>query len=105
GAVGVANAAGRSRRRGCREGNGRGGAEARTVPAAQVPEAGPRGLPPTSDSGTTLATLRHDHLTKRLQAVRKGRFGILQAKLAEPGPQIGEALVQVAKILHPEAFR
>ena len=59
----------------------------------------------TSDSGTTLATLRHDHLTKRLQAVRKGRFGILRAKLAEPGPQIGEALVQVAKILHPEAFR
>ena len=80
-------------------------AEQGPFPLRQLLKADPDVYLTTSDSGTTLATLRHDHLTKRLQAVRKGRFGILQAKLAEPGPQIGEALVQVAKILHPEAFR
>ena len=80
-------------------------ADRHDVPLRQLLKADPDVYLTTSDSGTTLATLRHDHLTKRLQAVRKGRFGILQAKLAEPGPQIGEALVQVAKILHPEAFR
>jgi iron complex transport system substrate-binding protein len=58
----------------------------------------------TSDSGTTLESLRRDRLAKRIQAVRKGRFGILDAKLARPGPEVGDALVQVAKILHPDAF-
>jgi ABC-type Fe3+-hydroxamate transport system substrate-binding protein len=59
----------------------------------------------TSDSGTTLASLRRNRTAKRLQAIRKGRFGILQARLARPGPTVGEALVQVARILHPDAFR
>ena len=59
----------------------------------------------TSDSGTTLAGLRANPETKRLRAVRRKRFGILKAGLVEPGPEVGEALVQVARILHPDAFK
>jgi cobalamin transport system substrate-binding protein len=58
-----------------------------------------------SDSGTTLADLRENPQTKRLRAVRKKRFGILEAGLVRPGPGIADALVQVAKILHPDAFK
>jgi len=57
-----------------------------------------------SDSGTTLASLRQNRLTKRLTAVRKGRFGVLPARFVVPGPGVGSALVEVAKILHPDAF-
>jgi cobalamin transport system substrate-binding protein len=59
----------------------------------------------TSDSGTTLASLRRDRLAKRLKAVKNGRFGILPARLTVPGPEVGSAIVEVAKILHPDAFR
>jgi iron complex transport system substrate-binding protein len=59
----------------------------------------------TSDSGTTLAALRSNRLTRRLRAVRKRRFGILETKVIAPGPDIATGLVQVAKILHPDAFR
>jgi iron complex transport system substrate-binding protein len=59
----------------------------------------------TSGSGTTLARLRRDRLTKHLAAVRSGRFGVLPERLAQPGPQIGAALEKVARILHPDAFR
>jgi iron complex transport system substrate-binding protein len=74
-------------------------------PLRQLVKADPDVYLALSDSGTTLAGLRANRPTKRLRAVRKKRFGILQAKLAEPGPEIGSALVQVAKILHPAAFR
>jgi ABC-type Fe3+-hydroxamate transport system substrate-binding protein len=73
-------------------------------PLRQLVKLDPEVYLATSDSGTTLASLRRNHVTKRIQAVRKGRFGILQAKLAVPGPSIGSALVDVAKILHPDAF-
>jgi len=58
----------------------------------------------TSDSGTTLAALRRHPLAARLQAVRNGRFAVLPARLVVPGPEVGSALVEVAKILHPDAF-
>jgi cobalamin transport system substrate-binding protein len=58
----------------------------------------------TSGSGTTLKKLRHDRLTRRLAAVRSGRFGIVRDRLLAPAPQIGEALVEVARIVHPDAF-
>jgi iron complex transport system substrate-binding protein len=58
----------------------------------------------TSDSGTTLDALRRNHLTKRLKAVRDGRFGIVPARLTQPGPEVATALVDIAKILHPDAF-
>ncbi len=74
-------------------------------PLRQLVKADPDVYLATSDSGTTLESLRRSDLTKRLQAVRKKHFGILEAGLAVPGPSIGSALVEVAKILHPDAFK
>ena len=59
----------------------------------------------TSDSGTTLAELRHDRLARRLRAVRQGRFGTVSATSIAPGPDVGKALEQIARVLHPDAFR
>jgi ABC-type Fe3+-hydroxamate transport system substrate-binding protein len=73
-------------------------------PLRQLVKANPDVYLATSESGTTLASLRQNRLTKRLQAVRKGRFGILSSRLVVPGPSVGSALVDVAKILHPDAF-
>jgi iron complex transport system substrate-binding protein len=53
---------------------------------------------------TTLARLRAGAKTKRIQAIRTGRFGIVESRLVVPGPKLGEALVQIARILHPDAF-
>lgn len=74
-------------------------------PLRQLMKANPDVYLATSGSGTTIASLRHNHLTKHLRAVQKGRFGILPARLTQPGPEVGSALVEVAKILHPDAFR
>jgi iron complex transport system substrate-binding protein len=74
-------------------------------PLHELVKANPEAYLATSDSGTTLVGLRANHVTKRLQAVRKKRFGILRVSLVEPGPALGEALVEVAKVLHPDAFR
>ena len=74
-------------------------------PLRELLKANPEVYLTTSDSDTTLASLRRNRLMKRLQAVRKGRFGILPARLTVPGPNIGSALVEVAKILHPQAFK
>ena len=38
---------------------------------------------------------------RRLQAVRSGRFAVLPEDATIAGPQVGEALEQVARILHP----
>jgi len=59
----------------------------------------------TSDSGRTLEGLRARAATKRLRAVRNKRFGIVSMTAAVPGPKVGEALAEVARILHPDAFR
>jgi iron complex transport system substrate-binding protein len=59
----------------------------------------------TSDTGTTLADLRRSPPTRRLRAVREGRFIVLDSELLQPGPRIGEGLDQVARLLHPDAFR
>jgi iron complex transport system substrate-binding protein len=53
---------------------------------------------------TTLARLRAGARTKRIRAVRTGRFGVVESRLVVPGPQLGEALVRIARILHPDAF-
>jgi iron complex transport system substrate-binding protein len=90
-------------------------AHARNV-AGDSPQAGPldpselarldpRYFLATSDSGTTLAQLRRNPKTKKLRAVRAGRFGIVDATLLEPGPTIGQGLVELAHLLHPNAFR
>jgi ABC-type Fe3+-hydroxamate transport system substrate-binding protein len=59
----------------------------------------------TSDSGTTLAELRHDPRTRRLKAVRSGRFAILASRVVQPSGEIGTELVAIARYLHPDAFR
>lgn len=59
----------------------------------------------TSDSNTTLAGLRGDQLARRLRAVRTGRFGVVSARAIAPGPGVGRALHEIARVLHPDAFR
>jgi iron complex transport system substrate-binding protein len=60
----------------------------------------------TSDSGVTLGRLRSDPRTRRLTAVREGRFIVLDAGLVtSAGPRVAEALETVARALHPDAFR
>jgi iron complex transport system substrate-binding protein len=58
----------------------------------------------TSDAQVTLKDLRRGRLRK-LRAVKNGRFVIANADLLQPGPRIGDGLVQVARLLHPDAFR
>ena len=59
----------------------------------------------TSDTRTTLADLRRNPQTRRLRAVRNGRFVVLDADLLVAGPQVGTALESIARLLHPDAFR
>lgn len=58
-----------------------------------------------SDSGTTLASLRRHRQVRRLRAVRSGRVVTIDASLVQPGPRIGQGLVELARALHPDAFR
>jgi cobalamin transport system substrate-binding protein len=74
-------------------------------PLKRLVKLDPQAYIATSDGGTTLANLRADAVTKKLRAVHDGRFGILQARLAAPGPEVGAALEEIARILHPDAFR
>ncbi|HEY6835428.1 MAG TPA: ABC transporter substrate-binding protein [Gaiellaceae bacterium] len=80
-------------------------AEQGPYPLGQLVKKNPDVYLATSDSGTTLAALRRNRLTKQLRAVKSGRFGILPARLVVPGPEVASALVEVAKILHPDAFK
>jgi ABC-type Fe3+-hydroxamate transport system substrate-binding protein len=59
----------------------------------------------TSDTGVTLADLRRNPRTRKLRAAREGRFMVADADLLQPGPQIGEGLAEIARLLHPNAFR
>lgn len=59
----------------------------------------------TAASGRTLRQLRSNAATKRLRAVRAGRFAIVPADASIAGPRIGRALEEVARILHPDAAR
>jgi ABC-type Fe3+-hydroxamate transport system substrate-binding protein len=58
----------------------------------------------TRGSGRTLTGLRSHVETKRLRAVKSGRFGVISMSAA-PGPEIRKTLSEVARILHPTAFR
>jgi ABC-type Fe3+-hydroxamate transport system substrate-binding protein len=59
----------------------------------------------TASSGVTLEKLRKDPRTRDLDAVRAGRFGIVPDAVLAPGPRVGEGVVAVARILHPDAPR
>jgi ABC-type Fe3+-hydroxamate transport system substrate-binding protein len=89
--------------------------EAHGTNVVQTGEAGPVDIPDllrldpqvymaTSDAEVTLMDLRAGKL-RRLRAVKNGRFVIVNAALLEPGPRIGAGLLQVARLLHPDAFR
>ena len=58
----------------------------------------------TADSERTLQSLRSHPGTKRLRAVQAGRFAIVPAGADVPGPDAGQALGQLARLLHPDAF-
>lgn len=58
----------------------------------------------TSDAEVTLKDLRSGR-TRKLRAVRNGRFAITNQALLQAGPRIGDGLMQVARLLHPDAFR
>jgi len=58
-----------------------------------------------SDTGLTLMELRQNSRTRKLRAVRLGHFAVADADLLQPGPRIGEGLAEVARLLHPNAFR
>jgi ABC-type Fe3+-hydroxamate transport system substrate-binding protein len=89
--------------------------EAHGTNVIQTPEPGPVDVPDllqldpqvymaTSDAEVTLKELRSGPLRK-LRAVKNGRFAVARADLLQPGPRIGDGLVQVARLLHPNAFR
>jgi ABC-type Fe3+-hydroxamate transport system substrate-binding protein len=59
----------------------------------------------TSDSMLSLADLRRNPQTRKLRAVRENRFAVVDVSLLQPGPEIGNGLLQIARLLHPNAFR
>jgi ABC-type Fe3+-hydroxamate transport system substrate-binding protein len=72
-------------------------------PAARLRELDPDAYLATAGSGVTLKELRARAGVKRLRAVRSGRFAVLPPEATTPGPQVGDALEQVARILHADA--
>jgi ABC-type Fe3+-hydroxamate transport system substrate-binding protein len=73
--------------------------------ARQLVRLDPRWILATTNSGIALAQLRKNRLTKKLAAVRLGRFKTIDAALLAPGPTIGQGLLELARKLHPDAFR
>jgi cobalamin transport system substrate-binding protein len=59
----------------------------------------------TSDTELTLADLRRNPRARKLRAIKEDRFVIADADLLLPGPQIGVGLAEIARLLHPDAFR
>jgi iron complex transport system substrate-binding protein len=59
----------------------------------------------TSDTNLSLADLRRNPQARKLRAIKEGRFVTANADLLNPGPAIGEGLAEVARLLHPDAFR
>ena len=73
-------------------------------PLKRLAQLDPKAYVVVSTNGPTLTQLRANRLTKKLAAVRSGRFGVVPARLVQPGPNVGKALVTIAHILHPDAF-
>ena len=59
----------------------------------------------TSDTLLSLDDLRRNPRTRKLRAIKSGRFVVADADLLEPGPSVGEGLVEIARLLHPDAVR
>ena len=78
---------------------------ARPVDASDLAQLDPDVYLATSDTELTLADMRRNPRTRKLRAIRNGRFVVADAASSQPGPRIGEGLTQVARLLHPDAFR
>ncbi len=74
-------------------------------PLGRLAQLNPQAYIALAGTGTTLARLRAEPATARLQAVRKGRFALIPGREVSPGPEVGVALARIARILHPDAFR
>jgi iron complex transport system substrate-binding protein len=79
-------------------------AEAGPVDVGDLLRLDPQVYLATSDAEVTLKDL-HSGRTRKLRAVKNGRFAIAKVALLQPGPRIGDGLLQVARLLHPDAFR
>lgn len=71
---------------------------------SEIVRANPEVYVAVASSGTTLRTLRETQ-ARRLAAVRSGRVRVIDDRLLEPSPAIGRGLVELARILHPEAVQ
>jgi ABC-type Fe3+-hydroxamate transport system substrate-binding protein len=72
-------------------------------PLGRLAQLNPQVYLATAGSGRTLHQLRARAATRRLRAVRTGRFAVLPADASIAGPQAGQALAQIARILHADA--
>jgi cobalamin transport system substrate-binding protein len=80
-------------------------AEAGPVDVGDLLRLDPQVYMATSDADVTLKDLRRGRMTRKLRAIRDGRFVVADESLLQPGPRIGDGLLQVARLLHPDAFR
>ena len=75
-------------------------------PLADLRHANPQFFLATSDSDTTLESLRANPVTADLAAVRKKRVVIVPANLVtRAGPRVAQGLEAIARALHPDAFQ
>ena len=75
-------------------------------PLADLREANPQVFLATSDSDTTLESLRANPVTSGLEAVRKKRVVVVPAQLVNrAGPRVAQGLEAIARALHPDAFQ
>jgi cobalamin transport system substrate-binding protein len=73
-------------------------------PLSKLRDAKPQAYLAVAGRGTTLAGLRTSNATKRLPAVRSGRFLLIDANaLSDRGPRVVATLRQIAHVLHPTA--
>ena len=74
-------------------------------PLSDLRDANPQFILTTSDSDTTLGTLRANPATANLSAVRKKRVEVVPAALVtRAGPRVAQGLEAIARALHPDAF-
>jgi ABC-type Fe3+-hydroxamate transport system substrate-binding protein len=59
----------------------------------------------TTDRDTTLRDLRSNRRTRRLTAVRTGRFAYIPPRYLRPDGDVAERLLAIARVLHPNEFR
>jgi iron complex transport system substrate-binding protein len=79
-------------------------APGKPYPLSKLRAAKPQAYLAIAGRGTTLAGLRTSNATKRLPAVRSGRFLLIDsAALSDRGPRVVATLRQIAHVLHPSA--